>query len=430
MKRIPATALERSLRVVGFGIQSGITAITRTRSLLQQAEALTKMLGQMKGSMMKAGQLLGLVGEHFFPPEINAVLRTLNAKSEPVEWAVIERTLRRRLGAEKFALLDIEKEPLAAASLGQVHRAMVRSSGRVICLKIQYPGVGKAIEGDLRNLRALLKMSGILPVEINEKIIFDEVREMLRREVDYGLELKETQDFRALVDGDSRFVVPDVIEEFSGPRILATQWIDSFDVESEAVRTMGAERRNLLAESFLEFFFKEYFIWHRVQTDPHFGNYKVRPGKNGGPDQLVLLDFGAVRQFPSTFVRSYAGMVRAALDADPDLIAAAGKKVGILPADASHGMTDAFVQLCLAVVEPFSGRKYDWRENDLPKRTTALGLKLVVEQKLPSPPREMLFLDRKLGGVFVFLSHLGARLNGRPMLEEAIDQCLQNNDHS
>ncbi|MEY4630741.1 MAG: hypothetical protein RIQ81_861 [Pseudomonadota bacterium] len=424
MKRIPASAIERSLRVIGFGIQSGITAVTRTRTVLQQAEALAKVLGQMKGSMMKAGQLLGLAGEHFFPPEINAVLRTLNAKSEPVDWPVMERTLRRRLGPAKLALLEIEPTPLAAASLGQVHLATIKNSGERICLKIQYPGVAKAIEGDLRNLRMVLRMAGVLPVEIDERIIFSEVRDMLRREVDYGQELLATREYRRLAGDDPRYLVPDVFEEFSGSKILATRWIESLDVEDPKVSRLSVDRRNQLAENFLELFFNEYFSWNFVQTDPHFGNYRIRPGKDGSPDQLVLLDFGAVRKFPADFVRKYAGMVKAALDSDPAAIASAGKRLGILPLDAPPVMEQVFVELCLAVVEPFAGGKYDWRANELPRRTTALGLKLVVEQKLPSPPRELLFLDRKLGGVFVFLSHLGARIDGRPLLEGMIERCL------
>jgi len=428
LKRIPGSTFERSLRVIGFGIKTGLTAMARTRTVLQQTEALASMMGEMKGSLMKAGQLLGMLGEHFFPPEVNAVLRTLNAQSDPVEWDVIEKSLTRRLGKDRMAGLDIDEEPWAAASLGQVHRAVVRATGQQICLKIQYPGVARAIESDLRNLRAILRLAGALPVKIDDRLIFSEVRSMLMREVDYAQEKAFTREFAALVAGDARFVVPEVIEEFSTPTVLATSWQDSLEIEHPRVKALSRERRTALARNFLELFFAEFFTWNLVQTDPHFGNYRVRisSGPATVPDQLVLLDFGAARRFPPEFVRNYARMVRAALDGDEGGLVAAGNSVGILPAEASPGMTRAFLDLCLAVVEPFqSGGVYDWGGSDLPKRCTALGLKLVVEEKLPSPPKELLFLDRKLGGVFVFLSHLGARMDARPLLEKAVAACLE-----
>ncbi len=425
IQRIPGSAIERSLRVFGFGIKTGISAIAKTRTAIQQAEALAKMMGEMKGSMMKAGQLLGLVGEHFFPKEVNAILRTLNAQSDPVAWPVIEKALVRRLGRERMAKLVIDEDPWAAASLGQVHRANVLATDQKICIKIQYPGVAKAIEGDLRNLRVILKFMGALPIKIDDGPIFAEVRTMLRREVDYVQEKESTREYSALVAGDPRFLVPEVIDEYSGPRILATTWIDSVEIEDVAVKSMTESRRKALAQSFLELFLAEFFSWNLVQTDPHFGNYRVRLGSGDEPDRLVLLDFGAVRRFPPSFVRRYAQMVRAALDGDEAAMAAAGKDIGILPRNASASMTRIFVELCNLVIEPFNHGVYDWGKSDLPQRATRMGVKLVVDERLPSPPRELLFLDRKLGGVFIFLSHLGARIDGRPLLEKAISACLQ-----
>lgn len=435
LSRIPGTAFERSLRVVGFGLKTGMTAITKTRTLLQQAEALTKLMGEMKGSMMKAGQLLGMVGEHFFPPEINAVLRTLNAQSDPVAWPEINKALVRRLGKERLAQLEIDEEPWAAASLGQVHRARIKSTGTELCLKIQYPGVAKSIESDLKQLRLLLRTLGVLPGNFNDKPIFSEVRSMLRREVDYDQEKSATRKYADLVAGDSRFKVPDVFDEFSTSKILATSWIDSVELDSPGVLALPDRRRQKIAKDFLELFFAEFFIWNFVQTDPHFGNFRVKLGddltsddRDQQQDQLVLLDFGAVRRFDREFVRRYAAMVRASLDGDRQELIDAGKSVGILPMDASDKMTDLYVELCLAVVEPFTSGVFDWRASDLPKRCSALGVKLVFEGRLPSPPKELLFLDRKLGGVFTVLSHLGARIDGREILEKAVNHALNHAD--
>lgn len=437
LSRIPESALERSIRLLSFGVRSGLAAATKARTAVQHAEELARVLGEMKGSVMKVGQMLGMVGEHFFPPEVNAVLRTLNAHSAPIAWETMRDTLVQRLGEERVAELDINPHPLAAASLGQVHWAKIKSTSQAICLKIQYPGVARAIEGDLRNLRMLLKMMGALPANFNEEPIFDEVQDMLRREVDYVQEKDATRTYQHLLADDLRYIVPDVFDAYSTDSVLATTWIDSYEIESPEVRTLSQERRNQLALNYLELYLFEFYRWGLVQTDPHFGNYRVRLADDQGTgqhgtnaqnqhpgDQLVLLDFGAVRRFDRTFVHKYARMVNAAINRDTSATRDAAVAVNMLPTHASPAMADAFCQLIFTITEPFQGGVYDWGQSDLPKRAQKLGMQLIFEQKMPTPPQEVLFLDRKLGGIFVFLSHLRARIDARPLFDKALAACF------
>src|SRR5690606_19398227 len=118
--------------------------------LQNQAALLSNELGELKGSLMKAGQMLSMYGEHFLPPEANALLKSLQQDSRPLLWEAIEPHLKKYLPEEKLAELEIEKDALACASLGQVHRARIKATGEMICLKIQYPQVDKAIDSDLK----------------------------------------------------------------------------------------------------------------------------------------------------------------------------------------------------------------------------------------------------------------------------------------
>lgn len=388
--------------------------------LTAQMGTLARELGQLKGSLMKVGQMLSMVGEHVLPPEANELLKTLQSQSPPLEWKAIEKVLKRQLGAETLARLEIDPEPAASASLGQVHRARVLAgadAGRLLALKIQYPGVDAAIDSDLKALRGILSMSRILPGRSKGyDALFAEVRQMLRQEVDYRQELDATEWFRERLAGDSRYVVPRTYAEFSGPRVLATSFEEGLTVDDPCISALPQERRNALGSAVLELYLKELFELGRMQTDPHFGNYRIRLGGAGEPDRLILLDFGAVREFQPRFLESYFEMVRGSYRGDAAQVARGAERLGfMLPGD-SDALRRSFAELCFLLMEPFGG-EYDWGGSDLPKRAARAGAELAFQFRLRPPPREVVFLDRKMGGVFIFLSALGARLDARPLLD-------------
>ena len=236
-------------------------------------------------------------GRCFLPPEAAAALKTLQSDSPPLEWSKIEAQLRKQIAPERLAELEIDPESFAAASLGQVHLARRKSDGARIALKIQYPGVDGAIDGDLKTLRSLLAVFKIFPSRwATYDPMFEEVRAMLHQEVDYVRELKNTEEFSALLKGDDRYVVPKVYPEYSSRRVLATEFQDGVRLDGPEVKALSQERRDRIAELILELYMREVFEFRQVQTDPHFGNYRVRFAPDGRNDQLVLLDFGAVRK--------------------------------------------------------------------------------------------------------------------------------------
>jgi predicted unusual protein kinase regulating ubiquinone biosynthesis (AarF/ABC1/UbiB family) len=390
--------------------------------LLSQVDALTRELGHLKGSLMKVGQMLSVYGEHFLPPEANALLKSLQSQSPPLEWKAIERVLLAELGVEKLAGLDIEHEPLASASLGQVHRARRKSDGRELALKVQYPRVDQAIEGDLKALRTILSVAKLLPTGPRYDALFEEVREMLHQETDYRQELAATDEFRALLADDPRFVVPETFPELSTGRVLATSFEPGVPVDSPEVLALSQERRNALGRAAVELYFRELFLLGRMQTDPHFGNYRVRPDDACG-DRIVLLDFGAVKRFAPEFLRPYYTMTDGAIRGERAGIWRGAEGLGFLREDDQQDLRDAFASLCLLLVEAVKGPEpYDWGSSDLPKRAARQAAELALLFKLRPPPREVVFLDRKMGGVFIFLSVLGTRIAVRDILDTYIER--------
>lgn len=451
LDRIKSSVFSRSLSLAKITLQTGasivqhgVTSTIKTkeskdeswkRLLLNQASLISSELGELKGSLMKAGQMLSMYGEHFLPTEANQILKSLQSNSIPLSWEAIEPTLRKNLSQEKLDLLEIDKEALASASMGQVHRARIKSSGENIVLKIQYPNVDRAIDSDLRALRTLLGTLKLLPKDINFDPIFAEVREMLIQETDYELEAKLTEDFFNLLKDDTRYVVPKVIRKFSSSKILATSYEQGLRVDDPLIQSLPQERRNKMALTFLDLYFREIFEWGVIQTDPHSGNYRIRINAQG-EDQLVLFDFGATRSYDEDFINPYRRMIKGSLLNDPEVFLKAALDLRFIHDEDAPELKKLFEEFCLEMVEPFIAYQdprnltgqiapdgtYDWKNTNLPQRLSKKIFQIIRSHTWRTPPREILFLDRKTGGVFIFLSVLRAKIRGRDLLLKYINK--------
>lgn len=409
--------------------------------LEEQAREIARELGSLKGSVMKVGQLLSMYGEHFLPPQVNRILKSLQTQTPPLDWQLIEPHLRKELGP-KYDDLEITPHALAAASIGQVHAAKIKATGETIALKVQYPGVDRAIRSDLKALKAIVMFAPGLPRGKRLDEIVCEIEEMLWREVDYSQEAAWNERFTECLGEDPRFVVPKIRRDWCTSKVLASQMICGHRLDDELLKTISQDRRNALADSLLELYLRELFEFGCVQTDPHIGNYRVRlkgestcDGKTVDQDCLVLIDFGAVREFDTRFVDRYRTLVRASLEQKRDGVTQAGLELGfLLPCD-QKPVTDAFYDFCRLMVEPFDpsgacteGRRYfdsdgcyDWACNTLPNRLASQLKEVIRARELRAPPREAIFLDRKSSGLYILLSTLGAKTNASKKLEDALN---------
>jgi len=449
VSRIKTGSFERRLTLTRAGLFAGTRMAShmatnwfssrekrdeRHRAMLSnQAEFLVDELGKLKGSVVKIGQVMALYGEHFLPEEVTEALHTLEDQTTSLEWVAIERVLKDELGAERLAQLEVDPEPIGAASLGQVHRARRRSDGLELVLKVQYPGVADAVDSDLNAVAQLLKIARLVSFgpEFNDWL--EEVREMMHREVDYRLEARTTEKFRNMLTADPRFVVPRVLQEFSTAHVIASTYEHGHSVSSKAVRELPLQRRSELGKAALELFFRELFVWGEIQTDPNFGNYRIRiageQGADPGYDQIVLLDFGAVQSYSSAFLDPVIQMIRASYEGDLPAVIDGGVTLRFMSRDWPDDVLDKFGSVCMSVLEPLSQDssqwpeyavndqgEYRWKQSDLPSRVARQAARSAISRYFRVPPKEFVFLNRKLIGVYTFIAVLNAEFNGEELL--------------
>ena len=397
-----------------------------------QATALADELGRLKGSAMKAGQLLALLGQNVLPDEALATLSQLNELSRPVPWAELAPAVRRALGSEAMADLEFDETPIGAASLGQVHRARRRSDGAQLCFKIQYPGVAEAIDSDVQSLGRLLLLARLAPRDLDLHPLLAELRRLLHQEADYARERQFTEEYARRLAGDARFVVPRTYPEYCTPHVLAMSYEEGLGVQDAAVQALPLARRNAFAGALIELVLAEFFDWGLVQTDSNFGNFRFRLAPDG--DRIVLLDFGACRRFSADFVGGYRDIVLGALLRDTPRVVRGSTHLRMLRPDLPQEIYDGYARACQIIVEPFNDHArdgtpesvlnaqgaYRWRGSDLLSRASAATARNAMTVHFRLPPPELVFLNRRLMGTFLLLGALGAEFNARPLLLRAL----------
>ncbi|MBJ6138380.1 ABC1 kinase family protein [Marinobacter litoralis] len=449
VSRIKTGSFERRLSLTKAGLFAGTrmashmatnwfsdkeTREQRHRAMLSnQSRFLVDELGRLKGSVVKIGQVMALYGEHFLPDEVTEALHTLEDQTTSLEWPAIERVLKEEIGADRLAELEVDPEPIGAASLGQVHRAVRKSDGLELVLKVQYPGVADAVDSDLNAVAQLLKVARLVSFgpEFNDWL--EEVREMMHREVDYRLEARTTEKFRTMLSGDPRFVVPRVLQEYSTDHIIASTYEHGHSVSSPEVAALPQARRSELGKAALELFFRELFDWGEIQTDPNFGNYRIRianeSGEDSGQDKIVLLDFGAVQSYTDEFLAPVIQMIKASYENDLEAVIEGGVTLNFMSRDWPEAVLEKFGSVCMSVLEPLardrsqwpdyavnSQGEYRWKQSDLPSRVAKQAARSAISRYFRVPPKEFVFLNRKLIGVYTFIAVLYSEFNGEDIL--------------
>lgn len=396
-----------------------------------QANYVAEELGKLKGSVVKIGQMLAMYGEHILPPEITQALQTLNDDTAVLTWSKIEQTLHRILG-DKLSELEVDSIPIGTASLAQVHRATVLATGEQIVLKIQYPGVADAIDSDLALFKRLLKVSNIVPQTRALDAWFEEIRDLLQHEVDYEVEAATTERFYDRLLDDPRYIVPKINRTYSSKRLLCMTYEPGITVTSEALQLLPHERRNAIGQAAIEIMMQEIFVWGEMQTDPNFGNYLIRISENPNEiDKLVLLDFGAIRQFDNTLLTIAHSLLRAGYHHDHQEMMAA-----MTGYDFFNSMNDKvrsdIASLFLLATEPFSNpetnpdipadcldeqQRYIWVNSKLHSRISQVAKLAMQSFEFNMPPKEFMFISRKFIGAYAFLTVIDAHTDSDKLVK-------------
>jgi len=289
------------------------------------AEAVVRTMGQMKGAVMKLGQILSFTSDAI-PVEYRDALKSLQAEAPPMDFALIRDVAERELGQpleRVFARFD--EQPLAAASIGQVHRARLRS-GEDVAVKIQYPGVAEAIESDMANSALLYRMVSLFYPALDPGPVIDEMTARLVEELDYRNEARNQRAFHDLYRDHPFVRVPQVYEAYSTDRVLTTELVEGRHFDEVAHADHATRAR--FAEILYRFVFGSIFRYGVFNGDPHPGNYLY-----DDQGRVVFLDFGCVKYFPEQMLDDWVELVVAYLDGDRARFREQAVALGFITAD-------------------------------------------------------------------------------------------------
>ena len=405
----------------------GVAALIAGRRLFglgperdKDAASLAAALGGLKGPIMKVAQLLATIPEAL-PAEYAAELGQLQSQAPPMGWPFVRRRMAAELGPDweaKFA--SFEHEAAASASLGQVHRARSHD-GRQLAAKLQYPDMQSAVEADLAQLGLLFSIHARMRPAIETSEMREEIAARLREELDYELEAKHMQLYRAIFRDDPLIRVPEVVLALSTNRLLSMTWLEGGRLLDYTSRPLA--ERNQIARAMFRAWWYPFSHYGVIHGDPHLGNYTVFEDEQGNAAGINLLDYGCMRSFAPKFVQGVIDLYRGLLNNDRALVVHAYETWGFA------GLSNELIDILNIWAKFIYGPMLEDRVRTIADavspgmygRREAFRVHQGLRDKGPvKVPREFVFMDRAaigLGGVFL---HLNAELNYHRLFEDMI----------
>ncbi|MEM1301860.1 MAG: AarF/ABC1/UbiB kinase family protein [Pseudomonadota bacterium] len=425
---IPAGRATRATRIGGMaaGIAgnmalNGLRELSQgkrpsSRDLLLTPRNISKIadeLARMRGAAMKIGQLMSMDTGDMLPPELANIMARLRADADFMPPKQLKQVLTTEWGADwmrRFKRFDTR--PIAAASIGQVHRAQTRD-GRDLAIKVQYPGIARSIDSDVSNVGALIKMSGLIPKGFELAPYLDEARRQLHEEADYAQEARYLTAFHDLLGDDMAFVMPSFEADLTTPTILAMGYVPSTAIE--AAQGQPQDERDKIGHDLMTLVLRELFEFGLMQTDPNFANYRYDTDSG----RIVLLDFGATRRFGADIQTDYADLMRAGLTGDASALETCVERIGFIQPDTAPRHRAQILTMITFIFDALrQADLFDFGQTDLTKRLNGMGQTLAADGFIPPPlPMDALYLQRKFAGMFLLLSRLGSRVRVAKLIE-------------
>lgn len=432
-RKVPSARLSRlaSFGQLAGGIAGGMIAEGARRLasgerprmadlLLTPGNALrmTEQLSRLRGAAMKLGQMISLDAGDILPAELTAIMARLRSSAHFMPPSQLNQVLCAEWGRDwrqRFARFDAT--PIAAASIGQVHRATL-PDGRLLAIKVQYPGIAASIDADVDNVASLLRMSGLLPAGLNIAPLLAEAKRQLHEEADYRREAAQMRRYQALMAGDPDFVMPAPLDELSSERVLAMDFISGSPIET--LQHAPRQTRDAAMQALFGLVLRELFEFGHMQTDPNFANFLWQPDTR----RIVLLDFGAARAVPPATADAYRNLMQAGLAEDRPALREALLTVGfVTPAILQrHGRAiDDMIEVLLRHL----GKPglFDFGDRSFVEPVRGHAEAMAADRAAwHIPPADTLFVQRKVSGVAMLAVRMEARLPLRDMVAATLQR--------
>ncbi len=383
----------------------------------RHAAELAAALGGLKGPLMKVAQIMSTIPDAL-PKEYVAELAQLQADAPPMGWPFVKRRMGTELGPDwqkRFA--SFEHEAAAAASLGQVHRAMSHEGERLAC-KLQYPDMQSAVEADLRQLRLIFSIYERYDRAIVTKDIHAEIAARLREELDYRLEARHMGLYGDMLAREKHVEVPVPVDSLSTGRLLTMSWLDGIPLMAFIKAHGDIEMRNRVAYNMFRAWYVPFYYYGVIHGDPHLGNYTLKPDGS-----VNLLDFGCIRIFGASFVKGVIDLYHALQKNDRELAVEAYESWGF--ANLTNETIDVLNRWAGFVYGPLledRARRIQEKSSGVYGREVAESVHADLRRLGPvKPPREFVFMDRAAIGLGSVFLHLGAEINWHRLFRDLIE---------
>ncbi|MEO1731832.1 MAG: AarF/ABC1/UbiB kinase family protein [Pseudomonadota bacterium] len=377
---------------------------------------MTEKLSHLRGAAMKMGQMISLDSGDFLPQELTDILATLRDQASFMPTKQLDQVLRSEWGPDwRKQFKWFNPRPIAAASIGQVHKAMTRD-GQELAIKVQYPGVAKSIDSDVDNVMTLLKVAGFAPPELEMGKLLDAAKKQLHEEADYQREGEQMQLYANALADIPGFVVPSLHEGLTRGSILAMSFEEGVAIEK--LEEEPAERRDEIFGNLLQLVSRELFDFGVMQTDPNFANFRYRPSTG----ELILLDFGACRAVDPAVSNGYRKMLEAGLDGNREQVLDATIDAGFMMPIVAEKHPDRVNKMIDIVMDQMREDKpFDFADRRFVQLLREEGFAIAQDKDTWAfPPIETLFVQRKVSGMALLGTRLKAKVNVRRLTQEVL----------
>ena len=380
------------------------------------ATRVADQLANLRGAAMKLGQMVSMDAGDMLPAELTQILARLRDNAHHMPPKQLDAVLGQEWGPgwrRRFA--HFQAHPIAAASIGQVHRARL-PDGRELAIKVQYPGVKESIDADVDNVATLLRVSGLLPRELDIRPLLAEAKRQLHEEADYRREGAMLTRYGELLAGEDGFVVPALEPTLTTERVLAMDFVAGVPIET--LEDGAQETRDTAMARLIALVLRELFDWGLMQTDPNFANYRWQPDTG----RLVLLDFGAARVVPAETSAGYRRLLAAGLSGNRDAVREAAVAAGFMgeaAAAAHRALVDRMIDVILSELN--QPGLFDFGDRAFVGVLREQAIDMARDRSTwHVPPIDTLFVQRKISGTALLAARLKARVDIRAMVEARI----------